>query len=180
MTKFFFRRELQIVLQTMVDYCVPDLYSKRQVSSKWIFLMPLIHFLEGTSQPYQNLHLSRDHRSPDGSWWGVKGITDYIESYKKHMLSRTALWVFVFFPPADQDQCFDRWRNVEHFDKRKKCLAMNLRAYRKRIQKYDPCLLICFIVITDHKGRLCFRRRPSVHMGGGVVGYIWSHVLSRW
>jgi hypothetical protein len=47
----------------------------------WLFVTPLLHFLNGDCKPFESLNIAVDHRDP--KWWGVQDLNDVKEKSKK-------------------------------------------------------------------------------------------------
>lgn len=73
-------REMLSSVRSLVRLCIPRW--GKPIRPKWIYLVPLLHFLDGTCSPYKPLQGSVEHNAADGSWWGVKTIQSFVEKYK--------------------------------------------------------------------------------------------------
>ena len=78
------------VLQIMksVDY-------KRSKDPSWLFLVPLLHFLNGDCKPYELPSKAAGHEDVKPVWWGTTQFEDMVEGFQR----RNGTWtVYVLNP----------------------------------------------------------------------------------
>lgn len=50
----------------------------------WFYFLPMIHFLDGTCQPFQEVTLEINHRDAQPKWWGISNeLENVIQKFKR-------------------------------------------------------------------------------------------------
>lgn len=77
--KFFFFRVIADALLIFLKKIV----TKYSIDPDWINSLPFLHFLEGKSKPFQELHKNADHENEE--WWGVSSVSHLKDVFKYEM-----------------------------------------------------------------------------------------------
>ncbi|KAH3728245.1 hypothetical protein DPMN_054198 [Dreissena polymorpha] len=57
---------------------------KSDKDPSWMFCLPLLHFVFGVCQPYDELGEDMSHASQAPKWWGIVDIKPEIDQFKNN------------------------------------------------------------------------------------------------
>ncbi|XP_070579262.1 E3 ubiquitin-protein ligase rnf213-alpha-like [Ptychodera flava] len=128
------------VAAAVADMCNKSM-EYRDLNPRWIFSMPILHFLMGVSRPFEPVNYDVVDNTTLSAWWGVEGL-NYTEFIKNAKYKRVSMEPLI----EELAPIF----NVDHLLPRTCARVVGLDAFCKLTEKYHFSIpLICIVIRTS-------------------------------